>query len=193
MPAARKTSSARSLAPPFQLRPAVLGSQLAGRPAGGYFSFLTEISVLTSLYRSEQSPLCSDVFLCLRQERRHPPAPLLLLSNCDPLRWARSWRAAPLRRVLWIAQNVCTVLCSPPQTSIPGAGPPAGSSPVMAELRTRKAPVPDRHRGFQQSKNFFCKASPAVAIQQAPPFLRAAAAPIRQSHARQTAGHLNHS
>ena len=34
---------------------------------------------------SEQSPLCSDAFLCLRQKRRHPPAPLLLLSNCDPL------------------------------------------------------------------------------------------------------------
>ena len=34
---------------------------------------------------SEQSPLCSDVFLCLRQKRRHPPAPLLLLSKPDPL------------------------------------------------------------------------------------------------------------
>ena len=28
---------------------------------------------------SEQSPLCSGVFLCLGQKRRHPPAPLLLL------------------------------------------------------------------------------------------------------------------
>ena len=35
MPEAKKTSSARSLAPPFQLRPATLGSQLVGRPAGG--------------------------------------------------------------------------------------------------------------------------------------------------------------
>ena len=34
---------------------------------------------------SVQSPLCSDVFLCLRQKRRHPPAPLLLLSKPDPL------------------------------------------------------------------------------------------------------------
>ena len=33
----KRTSSARSLAPPFQLRPAALGSQLAGRPAGGIF------------------------------------------------------------------------------------------------------------------------------------------------------------
>ena len=31
---AKKTSSASSLAPPFQLRPAALGSRLAGRPAG---------------------------------------------------------------------------------------------------------------------------------------------------------------
>ena len=45
---------------------------------------------------SEQSPLCSGVFLCLRQKRRHPPAPLLLLSNCDPLRWARSWVSFPV-------------------------------------------------------------------------------------------------
>ena len=37
MPEAKKTSSARSLAPPFQLRPAALGSQLVGRPAGGIF------------------------------------------------------------------------------------------------------------------------------------------------------------
>ena len=50
-----------------------------------------ESSNLSISATSEQSPLCSDVFLCLRQKRRHPPAPLLLLSNCDPLRWARSW------------------------------------------------------------------------------------------------------
>ena len=38
MPVAKKTSSARSLAPPFQLRPAALGSQLVCRPAGGFSS-----------------------------------------------------------------------------------------------------------------------------------------------------------
>ena len=38
------------------------------------------ISILAAPSTSEQSPLCSDVFLCLRQKRRHPPAPLLLLS-----------------------------------------------------------------------------------------------------------------
>ena len=37
MPAARKASSARSLASPFQLRPAALGSQLAGRPFAACF------------------------------------------------------------------------------------------------------------------------------------------------------------
>ena len=54
----------------------------------------TAASILFRFSTSEQSPLCSDVFLCLRQKRRHPPAPLLLLSNCGPLRWARSWYAA---------------------------------------------------------------------------------------------------
>ena len=53
-----------------------------------------KMRILTAPSTSEQSPLCSDVFLCLRQKRRHPPAPLLLLSNCDPLRWARCWWAA---------------------------------------------------------------------------------------------------
>ena len=40
---------------------------------------------------SEQSPLCSDVFLCPWQKRRHPPAPLLLLSKSQPLRWVVIW------------------------------------------------------------------------------------------------------
>ena len=53
-----------------------------------------EASIVLRCSTSEQSPLCSDVFLCQRQKRRHPPAPLLLLSNCDPLRWARGWQAA---------------------------------------------------------------------------------------------------
>ena len=30
-------------------------------------------------------------FYACGTKRRHPPAPLLLLSNRDPLRWARSW------------------------------------------------------------------------------------------------------
>ena len=43
-----------------------------------------EISSLTVPSTSEQSPLCSDAFLCLRQKRRHPPAPLLLLCSSFP-------------------------------------------------------------------------------------------------------------
>ena len=34
---------------------------------------------------SEQSPLCSDVFYFYRNKKRHPPAPLLLLSKPNPL------------------------------------------------------------------------------------------------------------
>ena len=62
--------------------------------SGSVFSYRKEISILTAPSTSEQSPLCSDVFLCMRQKRRHLPVPLLLLSNCDPLRWARGWCAA---------------------------------------------------------------------------------------------------
>ena len=44
-----------------------------------------------------QSRPCAKVFAFSKNactphlRRRHLPAPLLLLSNCDPLRWARSW------------------------------------------------------------------------------------------------------
>ena len=62
---------------------------------------------------SEQSPLCSDVFLCLWQKRRHPPAPLLLLSNCDPLRWARSWWAA--LRAAFFSTKMSILTISPPK------------------------------------------------------------------------------
>ena len=37
MPMAKKDVIRPPLDPPFQLRPVVLGSQLAGRPAGGIF------------------------------------------------------------------------------------------------------------------------------------------------------------
>ena len=86
MPMAKKTSSARSLAPPFQIEPAALGFDLVlGRNPGALASIVLGCST------SEQSPLCSDVFLCLWQKRRHPPAPLLLLSKSNPLRWASIW------------------------------------------------------------------------------------------------------
>ena len=55
MPKAKKTSSARSLAHPFQLRPAALGSQLVCRPAGGFFMPASDISLATSFFISLQS------------------------------------------------------------------------------------------------------------------------------------------
>ena len=50
-----------------------------------------KISILTVSSTSEQRPLCSDVFLYLRQKRRHLPAPLLLLSESQPLCWVVIW------------------------------------------------------------------------------------------------------
>ena len=44
-----KSERVHFAAPPFHLRPASLGSQVVGGPAGGYFSFLAEILVLTAL------------------------------------------------------------------------------------------------------------------------------------------------
>ena len=54
-----------------------------GAAASRRFCLIAKISILTGQATSEQSPLCSDVFLCT--VRKHPPAPLLLLFNCDPL------------------------------------------------------------------------------------------------------------
>ena len=120
-------SAAQRAAPPFgdsnargrQSRPCAILHRLrrlriygakappARRPVGVILSKCcrkSKISILTVPSTSEQSPLCSDVFLCLWQKRRHPPAPLLLLSNCDPLRWARSWCAA-LRAAFFSIKN----------------------------------------------------------------------------------------
>lgn len=52
---------------------------------------LVKISVLTVLSTWWQSSLCDHVFLCLRQKRRHPPAPLLFLFKSNPLRRASIW------------------------------------------------------------------------------------------------------
>ena len=54
MPGAKKTSSARFPAPPFQLRPAPLGTQLVGRTVGGIFRH-EEISILTVPASSSQA------------------------------------------------------------------------------------------------------------------------------------------
>ena len=57
---------------------------------------VTASSNLASSSTSEQSPLCSGVFLCLWQKSHRPPAPLLLLPNPNPL--ARKGHAASVRR-----------------------------------------------------------------------------------------------
>ena len=72
---------------------------------------------------SEQSPLCSDVFLCLRQKRRHPPAPLLLLSKPDPLALGSGFvlGADP---VAYIPLSVQSPLCAGVFSFRPGAAEP---------------------------------------------------------------------
>ena len=40
---------------------------------------------------SEQSPLCSDIFYSYGIKECHPPAPLLLLSKPQTLRWFAIW------------------------------------------------------------------------------------------------------
>ena len=72
--------------------------QKAGLPVLQLLSRSLKISILTALCTSEQSPLCSDVFLCPWQKRRHPPAPLLLLSKSNPLRWASIWYWVQIRK-----------------------------------------------------------------------------------------------
>ena len=61
------------------------GLAVGCRRCAAVLPVVKRISILTVLSTSEQSPLCSDVFLCLWQKRRHPPAPLLLLSKSQPL------------------------------------------------------------------------------------------------------------
>ena len=64
--------------------PLSLGSRLAAALRAA-FSPERKISILTVPSTWSQSPLCDHVFLCLWQKRRHPPAPLLLLSKSQPL------------------------------------------------------------------------------------------------------------
>ncbi len=126
----KKTPSARSLAPPFQLRPALLARSWQAALRAAFFSnrrsqefprsfqargtvrfappFQLRPALLarnwqaalraafSSNRRSRGFPFLPGrgavrfapaSFFCLRQKRRHPHAPLLLLSNCDPLCW----------------------------------------------------------------------------------------------------------
>ena len=61
------------------------------RRCAAVLSYYEKMSILTAPSTWSQSPLCDHVFLCLWQKRRHPPAPLLLLSKSNPLRWASIW------------------------------------------------------------------------------------------------------
>ena len=80
----KRTSSARFLAPPFQLRPALLGSQLVGRPADGFFvsdgniGFNRPLQIMIIRTRF-QSGMASGFYLGEKQKRRYHECPSLFL------------------------------------------------------------------------------------------------------------------
>ena len=75
---------ARFLAPPFQLRPALLGSQLVGRPADGFFvsdgniGFNRPLQIMIIRTRF-QSGMASGFYLGEKQKRRYHECPSLFL------------------------------------------------------------------------------------------------------------------
>ena len=83
----KKTPSARSLAPPFQLRPALLARSWQAALRAAFFSNRRSQGFPRSFQARGTVRFAPASFFCLRQKRRHPHAPLLLLSNCDPLCW----------------------------------------------------------------------------------------------------------
>ena len=111
---------------------------------------------------SEQSPLCSDIFLCLWQKRRHPPAPLLSFPNrtrCAGLRFGFGRKSGGV--------GIYTVVMF--QKSSEGQHPSGdfyaqktGSEPIAAEP-ARAGSVSSRHTGdslyFCQRQK--CKSIPA--------------------------------
>ena len=82
----KKTPSARSLAPPFQLRPALLARSWQAALRAAFFSNRRSRGAPFLLGRGP-SALLRRLFYAYGKKRRHPHAPLLLLSNCDPLCW----------------------------------------------------------------------------------------------------------
>ena len=80
----KRTSSACFLAPPFQLRPALLGSQLVGRPADGFFvsdgniGFNRPLQIMIIRTRF-QSGMASGFYLGEKQKRRYHECPSLFL------------------------------------------------------------------------------------------------------------------
>ncbi len=90
----KKTSSARSLAPPFQIEPAALGFDLV---LGGNLEALA--SILLRYFSSSQATYRLRRAFSFYYKAHRALILLLLASNCDPLRWARSWWAAGSRPV----------------------------------------------------------------------------------------------
>lgn len=102
----QKSSLTHSVAPPLQTEPAALGFGLVLAA-----NLKAAASIVLRCYTSEQSPLCSGAFLCSRTKKRHPPAPLLLLSRPQPLTLGRDlgW-GADLRCVF---ETVCQLRLPP--------------------------------------------------------------------------------
>jgi hypothetical protein len=82
-----KSERAHAAAPPFQLRPALLGSQLVGRPAGGYFLFLAEISGLTVLCTTLEQGFALEILALNFLETRSNRTELFTIAMCNTSRW----------------------------------------------------------------------------------------------------------
>ncbi len=82
-----KSERAHAAAPPFQLRPALLGSQLVGRPAGGYFLFLAEISGLTVLCTTLEQGFALEILALKFLETRSNRTELFTIAMCNTSRW----------------------------------------------------------------------------------------------------------
>ena len=71
----------------------------------------SDLSVLGAPRRSKVRFAPTFFYSCGIKEH-HPPASLRLLSNCDPLCWARSWWAALRTAFLFLTEiSVLTALC----------------------------------------------------------------------------------
>ena len=83
----QKSSSARFLAPPLQIEPAMLGFDLGWLGSGGVHRLTHHLPL------SGQSSLCSGIFypkIVIRS------ASLLLLSKSQPLRWVAIWAGSAM-------------------------------------------------------------------------------------------------
>lgn len=127
-------------------------------PKRGVLCHKVKISILTSPSTSEQSPLCSDVFLFPWQKRRHPPASLLLLSKSQPLCWVVIW--------FWVqtwSLGIYTVAIYPKRSTCELISPigtqcgPMGLNAVYGENRGCGTPHPlfFAHNAFLDNEQSF--------------------------------------